>query len=116
MGRQINFFLHQDDQLAFDKVLKGFGDIVLLPYYHQNNKVSTVEDTLVRDYNTEGRRVYLIRRLDFRNIPLKHIEKFGYWLVDDHTLPVLHFDRGVTRDNTIERGRLYFQTDYLDSE
>jgi hypothetical protein len=116
MGRQINFFLHQDDQVEFDKLLKGLGDIVLLPYYHHDKKVSTIEDTLIRDLRKEGRRVYLIRRQDFKEIPLTHIEKFGYWLVDDRALPIVHFDRGATKDDKIERGRIYFQTDYVDTK
>jgi hypothetical protein len=116
MGRQINFFLHQDDQAAFDKLLKTFGDIVLVPYYHYDNKVSIVEDTLIRDVIKEGRRVYLIRKDDFKNIPLTHIEKFGYWLVDDRALPVVHFDRSVTKNDKIERGRIYFQPDFVDSK
>lgn len=116
MGRQINFFLHQDDQVDFDKLLKSLGDIVILPYYHHDNKVSTIEDTLIRDPKKEGRRVYLIRRQDFSDIPLTHIEKFGYWLVDDHTLPIVHFDRGATKDDKIERGRIYFQADYVDTK
>jgi hypothetical protein len=116
MGRQINFFLHQDDQVEFDRLLKTFGDIVLLPYYHYDSKVSTIKDTLIRDSTKEGRRVYLIRRSDFKNIPLTHIEKFGYWLVDDRALPIIHFDRGATKDDKIESGRLYFQPDFVDSK
>jgi hypothetical protein len=116
MGRQINFFLHQDDQVDFDRLLKTFGDIVLLPYYHHDNKVSTIEDTLIRDVTKEGRRVYIIRRSDFKNILLTHIEKFGYWLVDDRALPIVHFDRSVTKNDKIERGRIYFQTDFVDSK
>lgn len=116
MGRQVNFYLHQDDQIDFDRLLKTLGDIVLLPYYHYDNEVSTTEDTLVRDVKNEGRRVYLIRRVDFKNIPLTHIVKFGYWLVDDLELPVVHFDRGITTDSKIERGRLYFQTDFVNSK
>ncbi len=114
MGQQINFFLHQDDQADFDRLLKTFGDIVILPYYHYDNKVSTIEDTIIRDITKEGRRVYLIRKSEFRNIPLTHIEKFGYWLVDDRTLPIIHFDRCITKHDRIVRGRIYFQPDFVD--
>jgi hypothetical protein len=116
MGRQIDFFLHQEDQADFDKLLKGLGDIVLLPYYHHDKKVSIIEDTLIRDLEKEGGRVYLIRREDFKDISLTHIEKFGYWLLDDRTLPIVHFDRSVTKDDKIERGRIYFEADYVDTK
>ena len=74
MGRQINFFLHQDDQDEFDKLLKSFGEVVLLPYYHFDNKISTVTDTLIRDVRKEGTRVYLVRLQDFKDIKLHRIE------------------------------------------
>jgi hypothetical protein len=73
MGRQINFFLHQDDQDDFDKLLKSLGDIVLLPYFHYDNKVGTVTDTLIRDLRKEERRIYLIQNKDFNNVRLTHI-------------------------------------------
>jgi hypothetical protein len=116
MGRQINFFLHQDDQTDFDKLLKSLGDIVLIPYYHYDNKVATVEDTIIREVRKEGERVYLIRKSDFSEVRLWHIQNFGYWLVDDNSLPVIHFDRSVTSKGKIERGRLYYTIDYLDSD
>jgi hypothetical protein len=116
MGRQINFFLHQDDQADFDKLLKTFGDIVLLPYFHFDNNVSTIPDSIVRDLKKEERRVYLIRTNDFNDVRLKHIEAFGYWLVDDHSLPVIHFDRSITKDGKIESGRLYFEVEYVDTQ
>src|SRR5687768_3831778 len=116
MGRQINFYLHWDDQADFDKLLKSFGDIVLLPYYHYDNKVSIAEDTIVRDLKKEGNRIYLIRRKDFKNIPLTHIKNFGYWLIEDKALPVVHFDRCVMTTNKMETGRIYFQTYYLNSD
>lgn len=116
MGRQINFFLHQDDQADFDLLLKSLGDIVLVPYYHYDKKVATIADTIVRDIKKEGVRVYIIRKSDFKDIKLKHIEHFGYWLVDDNSLPVIHFDRSVTSDGTIKSGRLYFTVDYVNTD
>jgi hypothetical protein len=115
MGRQINFFLHQDDQMDFDKLLKSFGDLILIPYYHFDNKVATIQDTIIRDIRKEGERVYLIRKADLRNVRLTHIKNFGYWLVDDNSLPVIHFDRSVTLDGKIRSGRLYFTVDYVDT-
>ena len=113
MGRQINFFLHQRDQADFDSFLKSFGDIVLIPFFHYNNQVSTVTDTVIRDAAQEGDRIYIIRKKDFNNIPLKPVKE-GYWLVDDTELPVIHFDRCVIKPDRIEQGRIYFQTSYYD--
>ena len=101
------------DAGEFDKLLKSFGDVVFLPYYHYDNKVATIKDTIVRDALKEGSRVYLVRPQDLKVIKLTHIEKFGYWLVDDNSTPVLHFDRSVFKENTIHSGRLYFQPQFV---
>ncbi|MEI7587236.1 MAG: hypothetical protein WCJ44_31530 [Runella sp.] len=58
---------------------------MFLPYYHYDNKVATIKDTIVRDALKEGSRVYLVRPQDLKVIKLTHIEKFGYWLVDDNS-------------------------------
>ncbi len=114
MGRQINFFLHPDDQEDFDRLLKSFGDLVLFRDYNYSDEVTIVKDTLIRDIDKEKYRVYLIRPADFKDFPLKHVEKFNYWYVESSSLPVLHFDRSVYRDNKIQRGRLYFEPKYVD--
>ena len=113
MGRQVNFFLHPDDTEQFDNLLKSFGDVVLLPYFHYDNKVSTVKDTIIRDILKEGSRVYLVRPQDLKDIKLKLIPNFGYWLIDDNSAPVLHFDRSIFKENIIHSGRLYFQPQYV---
>ncbi len=115
MGRQINFFLHPEDQPLFDIFFKDFGDLLILPYYHHSNKVSIISDTIVGDHRKEGIRVYLIRKKDFKSIKLKYIQKFDYWLVDDNS-PILHFDRCILRDNKILKGRLYYQPRYADKK
>jgi hypothetical protein len=113
MGRQINFYLHPDDFQEFEDLLKASGDIVLLPYFHFDNKLSTVDTTIPIDIKSEEKRIYLVRHEDLNQIRLQHIEKFGYWLVDDNHLPVLHYDRCHFENNKLIRGRLYFQPSYV---
>jgi len=101
MGRQVNFFLHPDDQHEFDSLLGSSGDVLFLPYYYHSKAISTLSDSVVRDIKKEGRRVYLIRTSDLPKMKLEHIEKFGYWLIKDNELPVLHFDRCFYKTNEI---------------
>ena len=115
MGRQINFFLHPDDQENFDTLLKSFGEVVLIPYYHHDKKISTVDDTIVRDEKIEGSRIYLVRQADFKDIKLEYYSNYNYWLVADNKSPVLHFDRSIFKGNKIYRGRLYFQPQFVDN-
>jgi hypothetical protein len=113
MGRQINFYLHPDDYQEFENLLKTTGDIIFLPHFHYNGKVRTVDTTIPTDLRKEGARIYLVRQQDFKHIKLMHIEKFGYWLVEDNDLPVLHYDRCNFDNNKIIRGRLYFQPSFV---
>ena len=113
MGRQINFYLHPDDYQEFESLIINSSDTVILPYYHYDNKVRTVENTIPVDIEKEGSRVYLIRKQDLSQIKLWEIEKFGYWLIDDNHLPVLHYDRCNFDSNKIIKGRLYFQPQYV---
>ena len=113
MGRQINFYLHPDDYQDFEDLLKATGEIIFLPYFHFDGKVRTVETTIPVDLIKEGSRVYLVRKQDFKQIELNHIEKFGYWLVADNHLPVLHYDRCGFDNDKIIRGRLYFQPSFV---
>lgn len=53
MGRQINFYIHPNYCLDFEVLLKATGDIVLLPYYHYDNKLRTVPTTLPADIISE---------------------------------------------------------------
>jgi len=113
MGRQINFYLHPDDLDDFEEILKSQSEVEFLPYYHYDNIVSTVPNTIPIDIRKEGTRIYVVRKNDLKQIKLVNIEKFGYWLVDDNHLPVLHYDRSIFDGNKILRGRLYFQPQYV---
>jgi hypothetical protein len=113
MARQINFFLHPGDHESFDELLKSFGDVVLFRDYHYSDVLTTIGDTLIRDINKEKNRVYLMRRTDFKGIQLEYVENHHYWYVNNRSLPVLHFDRSVYSDKSIQRDRLYFEPRYL---
>lgn len=113
MGRQINFYLHPDDYQEFEDLLKATGDIMFLPHFHYDGKVRIVNTTIPVDLRKEGSRIYLVRQQDFKQVELEHIEKFGYWLVTDNHLPVLHYDRCGFENGKIDRGRLYFQPSFV---
>ena len=113
MGRQINFFLQGEDQNEFDILLKSCGSPIFLSYYHYDSQLSITDDTLMRDRKKEGGRIYLVRPLDVGIMQLKFIENFGYYLLKDNELPVLHYDRCASTDNEIHRGRLYFEPKYV---
>lgn len=113
MGRQINFFLNTDDQKDFDDFLRTFDNVCFLGYFNKSNSPTIIDDTIIRDQLKEGRRVYLVRKQDLKNIKFTFIEKFNYWLIDDSPSPVLHFDRCVSYNNDLRSGRLYFEPKYV---
>lgn len=113
MGRQVNFYLHGEDQNDFDALLRSCGDPVILPYYYYKNEISAVPDTLMRDKKKEGDRVYLVRSSDIQEMQLQYDEYYGFWNLNDDVLPVLHYERCINTENEIYRGRLYFQPKYV---
>ena len=115
MGRQINFFLHPDDQNDFNDFLNSFDDICFLSYYHKTDNPTIINDTLIRDHIKEGIRVHLIRKRDLNEIRFRFIEKFNYWLIDNNLSPVLDFDRCISLENDLRRGRLYFQPKFVEN-
>lgn len=115
MGKQINFFLHPNDQNDFNDFLNSFDDICFLSYYHKTDYPTIIDDTLIRDHIKEGIKVHLIRKQDLKKIRFQFIEKFNYWLIDDNASPVLDFDRCITWENEIRSGRLYFQPKFIEN-
>jgi hypothetical protein len=113
MGRQVNFYLHGEDHNEFDALLRSCGGPVILPFYYPEKHVSAVPDTLMRDKEKEGKRVYLVRPVDFPQMQLRYHEYYGNWNLDENALPVLQYDRCVNTEHEIYRGRLYFQPHYL---
>jgi hypothetical protein len=116
MGRKVNFFLHPYDCVEFDRLLKSFEDLVMVAHFHYNDKISVLSDSLMSDVRKEGRRVYLIRQDDFAKIQLKEFPQFGYSLIEDGGLPIIHFDRCIFELGKIHRGRLYFETASVETE
>jgi len=112
MGRQVNFYLHGEDQNEFDDLLKSCGNPVILPFYYPENQVFTVADTLMRNNEKEGDRVYLVRPMDFPQMQLEYNAYHGRWYLKEFELPVLHYDRCSSTENEIYRGRLWFQPHY----
>jgi hypothetical protein len=113
MGRQINFYLHPNDYMDFEDLLRKSGDVSFLPYYHSQNAIQTIEGTIPVDIKKEGTRVYVVRQTDVRQVEFTHIEKFDYWLVADTQSPVLHYDRCHFQSDKIIRGRLYFEPQFV---
>lgn len=115
MGRQINFFLSSKDEIEFDEFLKKFEDICFLAYYNETNKPTIIENTIIRNSLKNGRRIYVVRKQDIDKVKFEYIENFNYWLIEDHSSPILHYDICLTFDNHIQSGRLYFEPKYVEN-
>jgi hypothetical protein len=116
VGRQVGFYLHPDDEPDFDRFLKSFGEVVLVPHLQRTGTLTTVPDTLTASrggFDYEGSRIYLVRPGDLASVQLEHQPSEGYWLVDEAPLAGLHFDRCGLRSDRLLEGRLYFQTRYV---
>jgi len=113
MGRQINFFLHPDDQFEFDQIIISAGEVLFVPSRQNTKEVSTLPDSIIKDSKNKSSKLNLVRPSDFPQIKPEYIEKLGYWTFQDMNLPVLEFDRCTFTATRINRGGIYFEPKYV---
>lgn len=111
MGRQVNFFLHKEDQLSFDKLLKTWENSVLLRYKTDKAELSILDSSISESGDVS--RICLARREDLHEVIMQFIASQNYWLIDSTCSPVIELDRSLCTDESIRRGRLYFQPRYV---
>ncbi|MEZ4265912.1 MAG: hypothetical protein R3F39_06000 [Myxococcota bacterium] len=113
MAKQVNLFLHPDDQAEFDRLLRSFGDVGFVPEFQRSAQVATVPDSLApaARVDVEGSRLLLLHPDDVNSLRL--VPSGDHWLVDLAPLSAVHFDRSVLRDDRIVQGRLYFEPRYV---
>ncbi len=113
MGRQINFFLHDDDQPQFEQIIKSCGDVLFIPHCHNQDIISTLNTSVIIDRERYGNTLHLVRPVDFNKIELRYIDKLNHWIIDHKgKYPIVDFERSIKFDNHISRGRLFFKTSF----
>src|SRR4030067_3248094 len=96
MGRQINFFMVGDDEVAFFDFVVENGDQLI-----ESSGKHLFKEEIIGDYI--WKQVYIKSP---RSIIIKSFT--GY--LDTFKSTIIEYDRSVEKDNKIEKGRLYLNT------
>ena len=116
MGRQINFWMTQSDELAFIDRLKE-DDAVWTPRSWEYRE--TPQPFEFDDWPAEGlgETIIVIRRHEWSKLKYEHIKAklpFDSWTsVGNGSSPCFEFDTCKRGDGFISRGRIYFKSDWL---
>ena len=103
MGRQINFYLMEEDIDEINNYLSKQG-LIILAAPMKANKLELAESLFVKS------RDHYITAPSLQNeILITFIETQNYYLPDILDSPIIEFDSGHMRDNRIKmRGRVYY--------
>lgn len=123
MGRQLNFWMTQSDELAFVDRLRQ-DDAVWTPRalkYRETPPMQEFDDWSPID---AGQRIIVIRRSDWGALDCRHISEctidnveFKKWtMVGTGPSPCLEWDTCKRGPGFISRGRIYFRSDWLDGD
>ena len=116
MGKQVNFYMLPEDQLAFEKWLKARGDVCFLKQPQTTSELEIAATLVVSEIEKTWLDVYLARPIDLEDVLVDFIPTQNYWLVDDSQSPVVEFGRCFYDGRVLGRGRLYFRTGFLSED
>ncbi len=108
MGRQINFWMTESDELAFVEKLNT-DDLVWTYYNLKANQDPHLYEFDQWTLNNAGQRLVIIRRSDWDKLE---------WTtrVGTGASPSFEWDTCKRGADYIQRGRIYFRTDWLDGD
>ena len=111
MGRQINFYLTAEDEVAFEEHLKKAGDFVAIRW--KSDKPEPVVVDLSAQKSVLSLRLVLPQHL--AKVSMQPILTRREYSIDGLVSPVVEYSRCPQEDRLIRRGRLYFQEGYFDA-
>lgn len=104
MGRQINFYLMEDEIQEIDTYIRKTG-LIILPNYTQSEKIEPISSLL--DKNTYPGKFLSLSAL-INQIEKRFVETQNYYSIDVLKSPVIEFTPGFQEGNLKRRGRIYY--------
>lgn len=113
MGRQVNFFMNNDDLAEFEKRLLDKHDALFLQPVFSSPTMNILSSLVIPETENVHRSCYLCRKQDRDQIVFKEVvptnpKISSYWSVISDSSPIIEFDRCYWNNEFIRRGRLYF--------
>lgn len=116
MGRQVNFYLTQMDQVDLERKIRSHGEFFSIGAKTTNGKPQILDSTVIKNMGREYLAIYLVRPSDLTAIRWTGLSEQDHKSVDEQRSPVIEFVRCYQGPDYLTRGRLYYQGTYFDSD
>lgn len=114
MGRQIQLYLVPEDVKSLEAVLRQ-RHVQLVAWSSPDASPSILNTSVTRNEHGFRSHCYLVRPHDVENLQLEHVPERGYWTISPYCPQVIEFNGGFFDGKMLRRGRLFYQTEYLDA-
>jgi hypothetical protein len=120
MGRQVNFFLSNDDQAELTEKLDSLGTIVAAAESSDRAEVIALPVSAFARWTVGLGWPLLFRPEDRSGLIVEsgrlHVADFGVrYYIERYKNPIVEFATCIEHQNEIQRGRLYYEAKYLDN-
>ena len=108
MGKQVRFYMHEDDRSAFGAYLAAIANAAVAPWIFPTAKVPVLRPDNIK-YELPQYYVFNAESLD----EIRTTEVAGRWMVDLTRSEAVEWGLSIRRDNQLSQGRLFFRTSYV---
>jgi hypothetical protein len=115
MSRQVNFFLSDNDQAELMLKFDQLKTVAAAVQPMKTNNVNMVPITSLSRWNPGANPPVLFRPSDCTTLSIRLSGNGLDFLVDIFDSPAIEFLQCIQRDNGIQRGRLYYTPNSIDS-
>jgi hypothetical protein len=112
MGKQINFFLAENDISTLETYLQENNWVILSVPMPSENLIATANLRFPNPVLPSYPKLYLAQKNTLSEIKLKYIETQDYYLPDDIRSPLIEFFDSNMQDAVYQRGRLFYEGEY----
>ena len=116
MGRQVNFYMNQEDENEFLEFVKGTGKVDILPYKSQTSTFEPLEKLPDPFSEKFSGGLWLFNRGVSSNLLVEFVPTQGYYSINPLQSSVIEFTRSGVKEKYLRRGRLWAEFTYLDKE
>lgn len=118
MGRQINFYMSLEDQIAMDELIRTkMPELFVIRHRMKERKIQLLESTL--DETLGVKSMYLVLGTQIGHVVMREKNTLGWYFVDDLRSPIIEYSRSNLiqndpRGKVLRGGRIYYQPSYFD--
>ena len=107
MGKQVNFYMTQEDEAEFLEFMRSERDVCLIPDTLPTESIACMSYLPKRGETLFWFKVSLWDRNHSPPPKRRHVQEQGYWVVDELNSEVIEFSRSILSEGRLVRGRIW---------